>query len=1017
MTTTNTIASLDLFYTVYRNKYLRNLIRDNKYRGLVKEITLDQLENDHQFIASLVDSYNTDNKFNDNNTRNNNIIFKLIIFNYHQFDRFINGPHRHLINSIRINEKLSAFGVDRELSWEEAIEFDLGMIPQGIQRLDITVDESVRGTGQLPDSITELKVNQSITYRQNEVNFFDHLFANLPPNLAKLALPYELKLIQRKVVLPPSLIDLDIKAGSEILNNFVVQGLDRQFKSTIMKIDSAEDLEILENLGWINKIILGSRLGGKKVVVPHHVQHITNPYSSQPFKSITFPPNLKSLHWPKVDMVIEKGLFPDCLKSLNINLYDHPIEPAVLPNGLESLYIQCKSPLEQGSVPCKLKTLFLYNYNHALKSNVLPVGLKSLTCNTFDNVLGSNSLPTTISYLELREFKGSFELVGPLNHLSKLFIDTMDASVSILLANVKRIEIYCKKITPDCSLKHTAIKNLYLFKIGNPHTLSTDFLPSDLVKLVMSNADIKSPNVIPNGCVFLKHDLFLEPSFIPSSVKKIIRSKICRDLKIKVDLKYLDDNHGYLSLLSEKDKIDNNIFIELCILDEDELNGYYDHPHRCLIDTLDIDMLAHNMLLDSGFIHRGVRVLYFPMSEGIRFIGDLPDTITELHLGQWHNANHFLWNLPPHLTLLSIPSVYRVQRRCVMPDTLTRLDYTFPVDKETLDNIVVSPNRNRELGGAKLLVRSRDSFPLIHRYKWVTQIRVSPSLLPLEPNQIPEHIESINVKNSLYGSKQDLECLNLWNPGVLPRGLKSFSDPNFCGDLVKGLLPDSLTSLLISSFRPIQVGVFPNSITEMTLTYTFPLQAGTLPLSLTKLTLNDYNLPLCSHVMPNRLKELHIPQFNKTLEPDSLPASLTSLRLDRFTRSFKSVGPLCNLTQLHVESFNASISILLAHTKQIHLSTEYIDWSTSPSLLNTPIETLRISIKLDRTPIPMSFLPHSLVKLEINNFYINSLDVIPNSCLLLTTINDTDHVNPVFLPKSTKVYHKQIKKTNTRFTP
>jgi len=70
-------------------------------------------------------------------------------------------------------------------------------------------------------------------------------------------------------------------------------------------------------------------------------------------------------------------------------------------------------------------------------------------------------------------------------------------------------------------------------------------------------------------------------------ILRCIRNKVLENINIKIDFEYLNDNYQYLSLLSDKDKMDNNIYfkIELTVK---ELSLFSNNSNKHLINSIGI---------------------------------------------------------------------------------------------------------------------------------------------------------------------------------------------------------------------------------------------------------------------------------------------------------------------------------------------------------------------------------------------------------------------------------------------
>ncbi|KAF2078486.1 hypothetical protein CYY_000236 [Polysphondylium violaceum] len=494
-------------------------------------------------------------------------------------------------------------------------------------------------------------------------------------------------------------------------------------------------------------------------------------------------------------------------------------------------------------------------------------------------------------------------------------------------------------------------------------------------------------------------------------IRKLIRNLQCQDLIIHVDDGYLNDNHQYLSLFSSKDKLDYNISINYT----DLLGNYISNQYRSLVNDVyfdvDDDTFAGHYDLDH---FTDVHKLYLQVHSGITLHGTVPHSLVYLNLDSGDEyespiVEFILANLPSQLQTLVLSSEYYIARECVVPESLSDLDYC--ATSESLKWFVVPPNK--QLNSCTLEVESIEALEWLEENKWVTKISISEYMGPLALDtnaMIPAHIRSIvmNGDVNIAPSSFPLQLEQLTCFQTIPSHLthlKCLTLMYYSIKLDKNVLPPSLEYLDMSYDLPLDAGVLPN-LTYLSLHgFDQNLETGVLPPSLTTLHLSIFNQPLKPYVLPNNLQELNMGEFNQESFPlHSLPDSLMYLYLDSFQGSFASCQPLDHLKRLKLYAIDPSVSTILPNVKRLDLVLPSMNYPTGTCLVNTRIESLFIKCQYTSSLYANSF-PPTLKYLTLSNIDIKSSGVIPNACIYLKSFY-TD-LNPVFVPQSVNYYFKQ----------
>ncbi|KAF2075466.1 hypothetical protein CYY_003247 [Polysphondylium violaceum] len=542
----------DLFYLVWRNVYIRSVIRNLVGQNTVYKIKgVEYLNSNHQYLSVL--SYK--------DKLDHNISFRLKIDSLDEYNQYIANAHRHVINDLVLGDKVSGSRNADDSAQQHGL--DLGLIVgDHVQRLEIYVEEEMGASGsRLPDSVTDLSIKSA--YALTHSGFVDQVLVQLPANLKRLSLPlnYQIRAPQ-PIIIPSSVTDLDYISSFESIKNLVIP-LDREYENTVVNINSSEGLEWVRNQKWVRNI--STRLGApiQQVQIPPHIHqlNIKNQYNDNSFDDL--PATLVTLvsHYLR----LSKGLLPPTLKNLRVNYSHGQLSTDTLPASLETLDMfsynepilslppsltklcltNYNKQLSLGSLSNSLTYINLDDYNQPLNPGVLPRGLKTLCMTEFRGALKPGSLPTeSLTHLTLHTFHGSFAQVGPLNNLIQLHVQNINHSITTILANVTSIDLSFHnvagedhnqvnnndnpdKITldakvPPLNLQNTKIKTLCLTNHGRRIWLKTRFLPLGLQRLKTYGLKIDENTIFPPSCEYLEHDIKdLNHSVLSKSIRHI----------------------------------------------------------------------------------------------------------------------------------------------------------------------------------------------------------------------------------------------------------------------------------------------------------------------------------------------------------------------------------------------------------------------------------------------------------------------------------------------------------------
>ncbi|KAF2068767.1 hypothetical protein CYY_009909 [Polysphondylium violaceum] len=483
---TTSTANTHIFYSIWRNRLIRDSIRNYVCRDTLIDASIEYLNNNHRYLSQF--SYHDKVQYN--------IIIHCNIKDTDDVIGYVNSKHRDLIDRISIDDgvEVAIDNDDQQQQQQESemIRYDCNLLHQGLRSLSFYNQYTSVG-GKLPESIRELTICSMDT---DEIScpLVNMILAELPPQLERLSLPEGLKIDVPTCRLPDTLNDFEFITTHKSFKPFVVPP-NKVFKCTI-DIQSNQDLQWLAHNTWVHQAMYSIDFDENNPM-PSHLTRVEL-YLIKTLRGDILPSSLTSLSID--DFVSLDGLLRPGLRKLELYNYDNPLKQGHLPDSLTELDLGC--------------------YNQPLEPFVLPKNLTRLRMESFNQDFQANTLPRSLSYLELESFKGSFEHVGPLDNICGLTVFSLHKSVATLLQNVKKVEIRTDQIGKNVFLKDTAIQDLVLYNSSDTrYKLYPEFLPSALQKLKIRGFK-KFENVLPTSCISLKTDMAkLNTKLIPSSVK------------------------------------------------------------------------------------------------------------------------------------------------------------------------------------------------------------------------------------------------------------------------------------------------------------------------------------------------------------------------------------------------------------------------------------------------------------------------------------------------------------------
>jgi len=423
-------------------------------------------------------------------------------------------------------------------------------------------------------------------------------------------------------------------------------------------------------------------------------------------------------------------------------------------------------------------------------------------------------------------------------------------------------------------------------------------------------------------------------------IRSQIRNIICKHLVININsLKELQDNHQYLSVFTDRDKLDNKIFIRLKIQDREDFNQYVGSECRFVIN--DLELHSCRIRLDCDRVPHGVQRLSCMVDQGTggsgETIGGYPSSLTELIVQTRQNNRHrsfsnelldsVLCHLPPSLKKLTLPFEYDISTKVELPATLEDLHYKTSVSNAKKMVVPV----NKVFVNFEVYIPTSRDLQWVHGQTWIGKImldRLAEDTITV--GMIPSHIKDLNIRVDLEVDDGAFpEGLNVLHYKsylpisrlFLPQQLVYLYIEKFSQPLPRDALPPTLETLEINIYDcALLPGVLPPRLKRLQLKWfqRHKLELDVLPLSLTDLTLDTFNHELKPFVLPPRLKILNLNTFSGSIKPNSLPSTLTHLHLPQFKGSLEHAPLMPQLSFLHLKELHSSVSPHFLNNTNIH---------------------------------------------------------------------------------------------------
>ncbi|KAF2070688.1 hypothetical protein CYY_007989 [Polysphondylium violaceum] len=520
------------FFSVWRNKYTRNLIRNLNIENKCIDLNSSYLVQNYQLLSLLdTDRYNILLRLHIHispNTINN------------RYQLYLNSPFQYLINSIKLDFKETTDGTPREI-------FNLSAIPHYVKDMVIQCSNSVELVGKFPRQLKKLELKK---YQKDLVpgflpreslntlviSEFKHsiLPESLPTSLKYLHLPdlYDTQISPG--VLTKSLQGFKVTSFTSYLSQFKVSSnymyILQETKGIVQTID---DLQQLPTIEWLTNVEISYF---KDFILepnsfPQLIETLYIHRYPQPLGKDTLPKRLKTLRLDQYNHSLGEGdLLPHSLRHLHLGEFDKPLFKRQLPPNLSTMTLnRYNQPLLPLATLSRLHSLALDRYNHPLSDTFFPPSLKSLKLGAFNHQLSTDTLPRHLEKLYLLSYKQDIlpNSLPPntLKHLSLLTLSS--ARCNAIPNSVESLFIYSDKTDNDgldmaniippsvTKLLINANGNIFFPWYSHQSSLQLDTIPNTVKHLELYGINHNN-NTIPKDCHSLKTD--------SNSLKSILNS-------------------------------------------------------------------------------------------------------------------------------------------------------------------------------------------------------------------------------------------------------------------------------------------------------------------------------------------------------------------------------------------------------------------------------------------------------------------------------------------------------------
>ncbi|KAF2076280.1 hypothetical protein CYY_002395 [Polysphondylium violaceum] len=471
-----------LFNQIYRNPYLKQIIRKHLCSNVSIRVSIEYLINNYNYLSCKdytlniclgLEGLEMEDQYMALDEKYRNLVTELYVFQtmeptkFSQLLQLLPSNIRHLNqNNSEIGQNCGPDLTELYLSlyFGPTTPLEKNMVPSTIKKLDLSGYHHTINQGVLPDSIEKI----TFYYNTDNLTFFNE--SVLPENKSK---PVEIELNMLK--------DLEQRP---VFNT--------KYNITQLYLRLGPTIEVDSNL------------------IPSTVTKLTFAYLVVELKPNVIPHSVTDLELSDYNLELKVGSLPPNLKIFKSYYYNQPFEPFVLPNTLT--YIELDSfnqQLDYGVLPTSLVTLKLYGYSHGLAPGILPdvPSLKSLALPSFDDTFSQDMIPSSLTLLHMR-YTESISILphfpASLKHLRLSNFNGNGHFLNQIPTHIETLDLifsYLDSRGLECPLPQH-LKTLRLTDSA-PNSIPSQYLPQSLRKLVIEKDQLTfEPAYEGQECVY-----------------------------------------------------------------------------------------------------------------------------------------------------------------------------------------------------------------------------------------------------------------------------------------------------------------------------------------------------------------------------------------------------------------------------------------------------------------------------------------------------------------------------------
>ncbi|KAF2072072.1 hypothetical protein CYY_006614 [Polysphondylium violaceum] len=463
-----------LFFGVFRNPFLKNIVSQYRCANASISVSLDYLRHNAAQLSRL------------------------------DRDTFKIGILVALENENQVDEYLALSQQDRDLITQISVS----------HKLPVAKEQQL--ISNLPCKIRAMKFNAPNLGNFGSITQLDTLILiddpRFPIDLEQISFPPNLKTLYLCACNEAIKVD-EIPQSLEHISIFYPNDNPSLFNMSRFPKNAVKPLTISltylsDFLVWpvfstewnLKSISFGVALNSTDLLVPNMLPNTVETLSLLHFpgelQAGVIPQSVTSLKIDHYRYELQVGILPTKLKSLTAGAYNQPIREQVLPNTLTFLKMNnFNHPLHENLLPASLVTLSMRAYNQPLSFGNLP-NLATCTLASLEREIGEGQFPNSITSLSIRHslsITSSACFPTSLKHLEIFLFNATQGYLSLIPSHVESLTLNSYIIGTTVSFDDVHlpqhITKLKICAIAPP--IPSTFLPQTLKKLIIPSSHVK----------------------------------------------------------------------------------------------------------------------------------------------------------------------------------------------------------------------------------------------------------------------------------------------------------------------------------------------------------------------------------------------------------------------------------------------------------------------------------------------------------------------------------------------